>query len=261
MKRYYFFKPSKYRQDDKQKSIISFELCALYAENATYASNGKKTKRFNYIDQISLSTSTANFNYTFDIDTGINGCKSHHAKSYKEFLAAKTDSGYTLVSERDYNRLRLLAFSLLFRTLKKRQSQNGDNKFAWTNDSYSGAWNFEIANSNYQYNRMGYSAESIERLGYLNDCAVSEYMKIIVFKGDYKSYTFRLHTYPYTPSYRTHEDLFSRFLGGYNNNDTSEISQLQYNRLRKLAVKLIFDYSDLDIADLKHKQVHSIAIL
>lgn len=253
MNRYYFFKPSKFREYDKKDSIIAFDLCALYSEDATYSITGKKAKYFNYFDQISLTTCKVNFNYRFDIDTGINSVKSHYAKSFKDLLKAKKESGYILVSEKNYNSLRLLALSLLFRTVEKRQLLSGDNKFAWINNSYTDSWDFEIANSNFQYNRNG--------LGSLNDCVVGECFKINVFKNYLKSYKFRLYTYPFALAYPSHDELFGEYLGGYKSKDISEITNLQYARLRKLATKVIFDFSELNISDIKDNQTNSVTIL
>lgn len=265
MKRYYFYKPSKYRKAEREHGIIDFELCALYSEDVHYHSDGKNAKSFTYFDQFNVCASTKEKGvYCFKVDTGYQSSHGHWARNSKDLTDAHREAGFFVVSERDYNRLRRLAVYLLFRTVENLNIQAGDNFYAWSNGSYSRLWELKLINTNYRYNRTNLSEEmlndeTVQKLG-MSDYAINEEINIFIFKPNgLKSAKFSIVSHTFLPRYHTLEES-RKYLLNENADEIEELQEQQYLRLRRFCKRLMYEFIDLDISAIQHKQTHKVTV-
>lgn len=260
MKRYYFYKKSKYRAEERTKGIIDLDLCALYSEDVYYNSSDKEGKSFTYFDELTTKVCTELKAYTFYVDTGTDSAHGHWAKSTQELINDLTDSGYIQVSEGNYNRLRALAIALLFRLTQELFIPLGDNYYTWHNDSDSRCWDIRLLHTNYQPNRKGLDERMSKLLGF-QDYSQNEEIRIFIFKSpDFKNSKFSISSSHFNSCYSTLEET-RKFVPKHDSEERAELTENQYLRLRKICQRLMFDFSELDISKIRYRQEHRVTIL
>lgn len=270
MKRYYFFTPTKYRNEERKQGLIDFRLDALYSEDAYSDKIGQEVKSFSYFDKIRtlVATRTTGY-YHFMFETGKDLALGHYAKSERELLEAY--KGSIRISEKNYIRLRKVAIGLMFRhTEFFKQVADGESKYLWCNDTYRSFWAITLTALHYKYNSKGESPETLEywkeRNLPLYDCTVPEEIRLHIAKPHhetkehhFKCSTFEVTGYKATGRYYDFDDAIKSLKS--RNDVFEEITHSQFQRIRKVCKALSFEYSDLEISELKKPQTKSIRIL
>lgn len=270
MKRYYFYTPTEYRKEQRKQGVIDFRLDALYSEDAYSDKISKEVKSFSYFDQIrTLVATRATGYYHFMFETGKDLSSGHYAKSEKELLEAY--KGSIRISENDYIRLRKVAVGLMFRhTEFFHQLADGDSKYLWCNETYSSFWAIRLTALHYKYNSKGEDTATLEyfkeRNLPLNDCSVPEEIRLHIAKPDHKTKeqrfkcsTFEISGYKYNCRYYNFDEAIKSLRN--RNREYEEITHPQFQRIRKICKALMFQYSELEISELKKPQTNFIRIL
>ena len=271
MNRFYFFSADKYRKDHRAIGVLNFKLTALYEEKVFSSKRGKEESNFSYFDTVNtfVSTQTTGL-YRFKVATGKDLATGLSVKSKKELLNYMADTGYQLISEKNYLRLRKLAIKMLFRHSNFDKITEGENRYIWNNQTYHGFWDIKMASFNYLYNRREHDQKMINYLNGLNlpanDIGITEYIRLHISKpkkGErlFKCYSFEIEANSNLKTnglYGTFEEGFKRLEG---DNYPVEITESQYDRVRKICKYLMFEYSELDISYLKKKQDYSVRVL
>lgn len=270
MKRYYFFTPTEYRNEQRKKGIIDFRLDALYSQDAYSDKIGREVKSFSYFDKIRTLVATRTKGYFhFMFETGKDLSTGHYAKSEKELLEAY--KGSIRISENDYIRLRKVAVGLMFRhTEFFHQLADGESKYLWCNETYSSFWAIRLTALHYKYNSKGEDTATLEywreRNLPLYDCSVPEEIRLQIAKPDqktkehhFKCSTFEISGYKANGRYYDFDDAFKSLKS--RNDEYEEITHSQFQRIRKFCKALMFEYSELEFSELKKPQTHSIRIL
>lgn len=270
MKLYFFYTPSQYRTECRQKGIIDFKLEALYCQDAYSDKVRKNIKSFSYFDVLKTFVVTKmDGQYNFRLETGKDMCTGHFAKSEKELLEAY--KGSIRISERNYLRLRKVAIGLLFRHTKEfNHPLDGESKYLWCNETYGSFYDIHLSALNYKYNYKNEDAKTLEffeeRKLPLYDCAVPEEIRIHISRLDRRTQErrFKCSTFEITGTtanaryYDIPDAMRSLNRGGV---EYQELEKFQFDRIRKICKALMFEYSDLEYAHLKQPQTHSIRIL
>lgn len=270
MKRYYFYAPSKYRNEQRPKSVIDFNLAALYGETVYSTKNSAQERRFRYFDVVEVTVATKEQNlFDFKVETGTDGCMGHWAKTEAELIEDKKKWGFKLISEREYLLLRKLAIKLLFRHTKFfNERQEGENRYYWSNSNNSPFYDIKLVSLNYRYNTKNHDDEWLNYLKSrdlpLNDVTVPENIRVFVIKpkNGTKSNgncTFEIKSVGINPVYATFEQAVKGLVTSREN--TKEITSLQFQRIRKICRHIMFEACDLDLAPLKKAQDYSVRIL
>lgn len=270
MKRYYFYAPSKYRKEQREKSVIDFDLAALYGETVYSTKNGANERRFSYFDVVEATVATKESNlFDFKVETGKDGCMGHWAKTEAELIEDKKKWGFKLVSEREYLLLRKLAIKLLFRhTQSFIERTEGENRFYWSNFNNSPFYDIKLVSLNYKFNTKNHDDKWLEYLKStglpLNDVTVPENFRIFVIKPrkgakSNSNCTFQIRSIGVNPVYSTFEEAVKGLVTSREN--TKEITSLQFQRIRKICRHIMFDSCDLDLAPVKKVQDYSVRVL
>lgn len=270
MKLYFFYTPSQYRTECRQKGIIDFKLEALYCEDAYSEKVSRNVKSFSFFDVIRTFVATkTEGQYNFRLETGRNLSTGHFAKSEKELLEAY--KGSIRISERNYLRLRKVAIGLLFRHTKVfTQPVDGESKYLWCNDTYGSFYDIRLSALNYKYNYKNKDAETLEffqeRKLPSYDCAVPEEIRLHISRPNPKTKErrFKCSTFEITGNtancrYYDIPDALKSL--ARESREYKELEKFQFDRIRKICQTLMYEYSDLEYADLKPPQTHSIRIL
>ena len=270
MKRYYFYTPSQYRNEERKQGIIDFRLDALYSQDAYSDKIGQEVKSFSYFDKIKTLVATkTNGYYHIMFETGKDLSLGHYAKSEKELVEAY--KGSIRISESNYIRLRKLSVGLMFRhTEFFHQLADGESKYLWCNNSYHSFYDIRLTALHYKYNSKGELPSTLEywreRNLPLYDCSVPEEIRLHIAKPDdkikerlFKCSTFEISGYKANCRYYNFEDAVKTLKG--RNMEYEEIQYSQFQRIRKICKALMFEYSELELSEIKKPQTSSIRIL
>lgn len=271
MKRYYFYQPAKERQHQRSTGCIEFELAALYAETQFSTARAKEEAHFSYFDQVSVRVATRNPGiYLFEVETGKDSAMGHWAKKHSELLQAYQERGYLLITEQQYFRLRKLAIALLFKhTEFFNAPAAGESRYAWSNATYDGFWDMELTALNYKYNQKNDDQSWLDKMAEwghsLNDVIIPEQVRVFIAKprnGErhFKCYNFKI-SGNHSPRYSNWEEAFKYVERKSRTDHFQEVTDLQYNRLRKICRHLMQEYCELNITPLLKKQDYTVRVL
>jgi hypothetical protein len=266
MERYYFFKTDdKYRKDERKLGVISFHLKALYSEVAFSKKHNKEVFNFKYFDNIDITVNTkVHGSYIFDVETGVNGCCGESATTTKELYAQLNK--FRKISEQDYFRMRALALRLMFRhTQFFNISNQGTNAFAYSRPWSYGLHKVKISVHKELINSKDEPSEFLEWLtkeGFDRyEVANHETIEIFINKDNnkvdrpYRDASFKIRG---QSSYGRHASFQEAHKRTFWNDDFMIVAENQYQRARKVLMKMIFDSTELDISSLKKEQTYSV---
>lgn len=272
MERYFFYAPVKKenRKNYREKGFIAFQLCCLFGEKAISSKERREITSFKYIDQVDIMVSTrAAGMYRFKFDHGKDGAHGHWVKKRLELIKSKEESGFQLISEKQYFRIRKLALKLMFRHTNFAAHFTGRNEHYWSNETYHGFYHLRLASLHYHH-RMDITDYKHQQWRYehnITNYQVQLTDKIDLFlarqqpgKDRYESYKFSLEGSRYCKAdcYSTHALALDMV---FHRKDPDQITRHQYERLRKIAKHLIWECSELDISAIKKKQTYFVRIL
>lgn len=268
MKRYYFYKRNTNLRPNLKGDVIAFSLSALYSTKAYSQKLRKEICQYHYFDDIDLCVSTKTPGiYKVDVDAGTDGCKGHGAISFKELQEGFARDGYSIISEREYFRLRKLALRLIFKYINFFYASDpaAERKYFCQNDCCGSFYNVKLISTSKKYNIRNYDEKQIEygaKIGLpLNDLRIDEVFRIFITKDkNYKSTTFSIESSHFNGYYENYEKFVS---GNFWPKDktTMELQEFQFTRLKKLVLELLLDRSSLDISNILQKQTGTVTIL
>lgn len=267
MKRYYFYKRRSDIREDLKGDLIDFSLSALYSEKAYSQRRGKEVFNYKYFDQVSLciSTKTAGI-FQVKVDSGTDGCTGHYSNNFQDLKNSFMKDGYSLISERNYFRLRKLAMRLIFKNIQFFVHENDvERRYIYQNDSFGSFYDIALTSTSEKYNIRNYDEKQIEygnKIGLpMNDLRIDESLRIFIAKDtNFKSNQFQIESSHFKPYYQNYEEFIKgNFLRS--EKKKSEIEDFQFERLKNKIIELILERSDLDISSIIAKQKHSVTIL
>ncbi|MCD0480416.1 hypothetical protein LPB90_18410 [Chryseobacterium sp. LC2016-29] len=263
MKRYYF-----YKRTNSIADIIEFSLCALYSTLEYSQKLRKDIDQFHYFDDIKLCLATKTQGvYRVRVDSGTDGCTSHWATSLKELKQAHSKDEYLLISERDYFRLRRLAFKLIFKHINFfKPTESLTRNFFYQNSFSRSFYDIKLISTSEKENIYNYPESTVdfykENKWKLYDCRLDESFRIFISKDkNYKSNKFEIESSHFGPYYEDLQEFLKSSNLDFKNNKVGSIKDFQFQRLKKYITEMILDRSDLDISSILPKQTDSITIL
>lgn len=268
MKRYYFYKRMDVRGDLKG-DVIDFSLSALYSTKEFSQKLRKEISQFHYFDEIHLCISIKTKGiFQVSVDSGTDGCSGHYATSFQELKQSFLSNGYSIITERDYFRLRKLAIRLVFKNINFFVPENDSDfsrRFFYQNDFSRSFYDIKLISISEKYNIRNYNKTQIEfekKIGFpIMDLRVDETFRIFISKDkNYKTSKFQIESSHFNPYYENYKEFSSKnFLR--KERRTNEIKDFQFERLKRIVVELILERSTLDISSIIPNQQHTITIL
>lgn len=266
MKRYYFYKKENVFTEKVRKQIISFSLQAYYSEKAYSQKSGKEITRFLRFDDIDLKVEKLNNSiYDVSLDSGTDSGHGSGLENYSEFIKDRNHWKFNLISERDYFRLRKLAIRLILKNINFNVSTDQrERKYFLLVNGRRSFYDFELLSASYKYNLKNLSERDLnfhkERNWKLYDTVIDERFKLFISKEEkFKSVKYDISSVHFNQKYYDFDDMMNSLT--FSDCEVKEVTYLQFERLKKLAKKLVLENSDLDISDILNKQEYSVTIL
>lgn len=269
MRRFYFYNRRTDIKENLKGDIIDFSLSALYSTRAYSQKLRKEVSQFHYFDEVKLCLSTKTPGvYHVRVSTGTDGSTGHMATSLKELKENLFKDNFNLVSERDYLRLRRMAFLLIFKHVNffKPTEFDATRKFFYENSWSRGFYDVKLISISEKKNIRNYPESTIklyeDHNWKLNDCRIDEDFRIFISKDKkYKCNTFEIESSHFNPYYENVEDFKKGNVLNFKENRVECIKDFQFERLKKIIIELILVRSDLDISKILSKQISNITIL
>lgn len=271
MNRYYFYKRNRNIREDLKGDLIVFSLSALYGEKAYSQKKRKEVMNFKFFDEIDLSISTKTKGiYQVKYDSGTDGCHGHWATSLQELKEGFVSDQFTLISEKQYLRLRKFALHLIFKNINFFHPVDDDAERSFflvnkTRRGTKGFYDFNLVSTSQKYNIRNYDQSTLdfysERDYKLRDLRIDEELRIFVSKDlNYKKNKFAIESAHFNSYYEDMNELKASILIP-KSEETKELSEYHFQRLQRFCKALILDRSSFDISNILPKQQHTLTIL
>lgn len=243
MKRYYFYKRNKNIREDLKGDVIDFSLSALYSEKVYSQNQRKEVFRFSYFDQIKICISTKTKGiFQVDYNSGTDGCMGSGTNSLKELKEFFSKDGYSLISEKEYFRLRKLAIKFIHQKIKFFTNNETDTirNFFYENSWSKSFYDIKLFSTSEKENLRNYPQSTIELYkenGWkLMDLRMDEEYSVFLSKDrSYKTNSFRIESTHFNPWYENLENFKTRFS---RDNQFKDIKDFQFDRLKKIVNNL-----------------------
>lgn len=239
---YFFFKPDKFRNDNKIAGTISYNLKAYFT-----ITRDQSKKPFKKLDDINIWYNRfTTENFEFELDSGVDSCEVHYADDEKEFLRELSKDGYFLISEKNYLRYRKLVTEA-FLKYSKLDDIIGEERYFFSNRTSRYFKEALLCKIRYKKDSYPFNVNNhFIKTNYINDFKIVETNTIFLAKSDellcnkFKSTAFKNMMF-----YKSWESAISASFEKSDN--LVEISHLQYARLRKLLKSMMVKKSPLKL--------------
>lgn len=226
---------------------------------------------FSFFDKINVCISTKTKGiYRIKYDSGTDGCSGHWATSSQELKDGFISDEFTMISEKQYLRLRKMALHLIFKNINffHPVDDDAERNFFLVNKTRRGTREFydiNLVSTSQKHNIRNYDQSTLdfysERNYKLRDLRIDEEFRIFVSKDlNYKTNKFKIESAHFNPYYEDMKELKASSLIP-KSEETKELSEYQFERFKKICKALILERSSLDISNILPHQKHSITIL